>query len=187
MNLSAPHGIINAAAMVCAIQPRDTGKGCFPMRLQSNTSPRSLLPRDFWSKVDKSGDCWVWQGTTSGVTGYGIIYKKRKNWLVHRAVYESTIGPIPKGMTIDHLCRNRLCVNPGHMEVVTPIENVMRGEGPTAQNARKTHCIHGHPFDVENTQVRKEGWRACAVCRERVSRSRSKTRRTVALKGGDAE
>jgi hypothetical protein len=78
---------------------------------------------------------------------------------------ELFVGPIPEGLVIDHLCRNRGCINPTHMEPVTNAENVLRGEGPTAVNARKTHCKRGHPFDDVNTYVYAKG-RACRMCHQ---------------------
>jgi hypothetical protein len=83
------------------------------------------------------------------------------------------VEPVPKGLTIDHLCRNRACVNPAHMEVVTNRVNIMRGDTPAARNAARTHCAHGHPFDESNTYHRagKKGQagRDCRACiRQRV-------------------
>ena len=84
---------------------------------------------------------------------------------VERVAYEMVVGPIPDGLQIDHLCRVRNCVNPDHLEPVTPRENTMRGYSIQAQNARKTHCIHGHPFEG-NTYARPDGNRECAVCKK---------------------
>lgn len=103
--------------------------------------------------------CWIWQRNTDQA-GYGRHGSKR----AHRMVYESRIGPIPEGLTLDHLCRVHACVNPDHLEPVTRAVNVMRGEGHAAVNARKTHCVRGHKFDERNTFIRPEGWRACRAC-----------------------
>ena len=115
--------------------------------------------------------CWIWQGVRVG--GYGQIGKENNGGMVyaHRAAYELIVGPIPDGLTLDHLCRNRACINPDHLEPVTMKENVLRGMSPTAINARKTHCNNGHPLDGDNLSLRKDGGRICLACR-RVSGAR---------------
>ena len=127
-----------------------------------------------WMPEPMSG-CWLWIGATTD-NGYGKITVNMKRLYAHRVSYERSRGPIPGGMHIDHLCRTRCCVNPDHMEVVTPKENYMRGVGPAAINARKTHCIHGHEFTKENTWVTKMGRRHCLNCCAR--RAREHWRRT---------
>lgn len=116
----------------------------------------------FWSRVVKTQTCWLWDGPLDN--GYGRFWFNRKTLLCHRVAYEMLIGPIPLGMALDHLCRNRSCVNPEHLEIVTLGENVLRGIGRSAVNARKTHCKNGHEFDAENTYFRKEGNRECIPC-----------------------
>lgn len=108
--------------------------------------------------------CWLWTGTMRGNgTGYGCISVKHELVAAHRASYEAFKGPIPEGLHIDHLCRVRCCVNPDHLEAVTPRVNVLRGDTVVAANAAKTHCRHGHPFDADNTYVH-QGQRACREC-----------------------
>jgi len=135
--------------------------------------------QEFWAQVDKDGPlpscaphlgpCWVWIGQRDP-DGYGFFYRLGPGIKSHRVAYEWLIGPIPLGCHIDHLCRLPSCVNPAHMEPVSIRENVLRGLGPTAQNARKTHCKRGHPFTPENTYQRKHG-RECITCvRERYLR-----------------
>jgi len=135
-------------------------------------------PEDrFWPKVDKSSPdgCWEWQGYVAP-TGYGEFSVNHITpILAHRFSFELLNGPIPPGMCIDHLCRNRKCVNPAHMEVVTTKENVLRGIGRSAENARKTHCLRGHPLFGENLLITNRGQRYCRICnRESCRRTRSK-------------
>lgn len=125
-----------------------------------------------WSLVDRQGPmddggirCWEWRGGRSN-GGYGQVWKDGRHEKAHRVVYELMVGPIPGDLTIDHLCRNRGCVNPSHLDPVPMRVNILRGEAPPAINARKTHCIRGHPFAVT-----KRG-RVCRTCtNERVRRS----------------
>lgn len=110
--------------------------------------------------------CWVWCLHTSG-SGYArgrVPGRERRNYFIHRETYEAFVGPIPDSLQLDHLCRVRTCVNPHHLEPVTNRVNALRGVGPTAINARKTHCPRGHEYTPENTRIRNSGWRACRAC-----------------------
>lgn len=123
---------------------------------------KELKPCPFEEKYLKSDECWQWTGAKQS-SGYGNYRSK----LAHRVSYEKYRGPIPDGMTIDHLCRNRLCVNPDHLEPVTQYTNSMRGYNPCAINLRKTFCARGHEFTQENIRLikRTDGTRRrCKIC-----------------------
>lgn len=114
-------------------------------------------------------DCIEWPGFVDN-HGYGRkTFGKHgkptfRRVLAHRLVWEECFGPVPDGLVLDHLCRNKICVNPEHLEPVSQRRNVLRGIGPTAENARKTHCIHGHEFTDENTLAQPSG-RLCRECK----------------------
>jgi HNH endonuclease len=139
-----------------------------------------LREQRFWAKVDRRGEdeCWPW---TAGklYNGYGQF----DNQAAHRVAYELAIGPIPAGLQVDHACHNdtgcpggigcphRACCNPTHLEIVTQRENILRGDGLSAKQARQTHCKRGHPFDEANT-YRNGGKRFCRTCMKRRQQQR---------------
>lgn len=128
-------------------------------------------------QVNEETGCWEWLGNRHPDSGYGRIwYSKHDDRSVHRVAYETARAPIPPGLVIDHLCRNRGCCNPEHLEVVTNVENVMRGESIAAQNARKTHCKRGHEFTPDNTYVGAQGQRSCRTCTRALKAQRRKAR-----------
>ena len=138
-----------------------------PIRFVNGHSTRQS-PVDFIE--DPETHCWIGQ-LSKFPAGYG----NRQGTPAHRLYYEELVGPIPEGLVTDHLCRNRDCVNPGHLEPVTNRENILRGEGITAQNARKTHCKRGHPLSGDNLYIDPStGGRVCRVCRSSVVRKRCK-------------
>lgn len=137
------------------------------------------LAARLWGSVDKDGPggCWIWRGAIAG-GGYGQIRVDGNQRKTHRVAYELVVGPIPDGHVLDHLCENRRCVNPYHLEPVTQQVNQMRGMTTlAAKNAAKTHCPQGHPYDEENTRQnftargRSRRCRACA--REDMQRRRA--------------
>ncbi len=130
--------------------------------------PHITPEQRFWSKVDKSGDCWLWIACRNK-NGYGKFYDGSRLVPAHRFSYELNSGPIPEGLVLDHLCRQPPCVRAGHLEAVTERENILRGTGMSARWAPRTHCEHGHPFDLENTLFSKNG-RVCRTCNREKSR-----------------
>ena len=116
--------------------------------------------------------CWIW-GAAENNRGYGLATHNRGMALAHRMSYEMHRGSIPKGLVLDHLCRNRLCCNPDHLQVVTNKVNILRGICPTAINAKKTHCINGHEYTPENTKKHIHG-RQCRTCVNEQARNHRK-------------
>lgn len=137
--------------------------------------PKPLLDR-FYDKVEFGESCWEWLGVR-GPNGYGRIFAPKggsRMRYAHRVSYEIHVGPIPDGLCIDHLCRNRACVNPSHLEPVTHAVNNMRGVGLGAKNAAKVECIRGHRLTQENLLAS----RSCRVCRVCVNeKAREKKRK----------
>jgi hypothetical protein len=129
----------------------------------------------FWVKVRKTKTCWEWTSATLS-SGYGIFSANRKVHLAHRYSYELLVAPIPEGLYLDHLCRVKHCVNPTHLEPVTNRENVMRGI--TGLFGKRTHCLHGHPFNEANTKIRKgKLGRICLECKRRNAREYARRKR----------
>lgn len=125
------------------------GEPCHWRQGHWNRPPISVLLARFWVRVEKGDGCWLWHGTRCD--GYGHFRGHGKSRGAHRIAYELLIGPVPEGLELDHLCRNRGCVNPAHLEPVTHEENWRRGQSFSAVNAQKTHCPHGHEYTPENT------------------------------------
>jgi hypothetical protein len=134
------------------------------------------IPDRIWGRIEKQASgigCWTWTGAISH--GYGRVHFKGRGRQVHRVIYEALVGPVPEGLELDHLCRNRACANPRHLEAVTRHVNLLRGRGLTAKNAVKEACPQGHPYSPENTYIYKGG-RQCLTCRRHVDASRDRTR-----------
>jgi hypothetical protein len=131
----------------------------------------------FRSKVAVQADgCWLWTGRLNS-NGYGAFYPggKPRHWYAHRWSYVNSVGPVPKDLELDHLCRRPACVNPAHLEAVTRRENIVRasrvsGNGP--HQVAKAHCPSGHPYSAANTKTRrvvgvsgrKYLKRSCRIC-----------------------
>lgn len=127
------------------------------------TAALADLPARFWAKVTPGrGGCWVWTGALN-TNGYGQSFIAGRAQSTHRLAYEALAGPIPDGLVLDHLCRNRACCNPDHLEPVTPAENAARGA-----EATKTRCLRGHLLAGDNLVIKKRGRlapvRNCRTC-----------------------
>lgn len=136
------------------------------------------IPEDrFWPNIEMTQTCWNWRGAMRP-NGYGRIYDSKKKCKAgrqasaHRFAYELLKGPVPLGLVVHHICRNRRCVNPAHLEAVTQRENVHESESPAAQNVRKERCPNGHRYDY----ARPDGSRGCRQCIKQTSARHSKTR-----------
>lgn len=143
----------------------------------------------FWSKVDRHGtdECWPWTGMIER-SGYGQFYAPETGVRLakaHRYAYELLVGPVPGEMDLDHLCHtrdgtcrlgnacpHRRCVNPKHLQPVTPLENWLRSRTQSAENTRKTHCVHGHLLSGANLIRRSDGGRRCRECKAASERQR---------------
>ncbi len=123
------------------------------------------LPERFWQKVVKTADgCWVWVGALD-TNGYGLIWNGERVVGAHRLAYEVMVGPVPEGLVLDHeVCSLPCCVNPAHLVPKTNKANILRGDGPPARNARKTHCPRGHELVEGNLYDHGRGARDCRRC-----------------------
>lgn len=137
---------------------------------------RKSTAERLWSKVKKTEGCWTWTASI-GSGGYGQMRLGTKTVRAHRLAYELVVGPIPEGLVIDHLCRNRACVRPDHLEPVTARENTLRGETLAAANVLKTHCAKGHEYTEANTVKQGDGKRRCRECRTNQRRVRRATQK----------
>lgn len=140
--------------------------------------PPKYTPELFWAKVNKNGPipewnpslgpCWLWTGTPRK-DGYGGLVYHQKPMLAHKVAY----GPIPVGLELDHLCHVRLCVRQSHLEPVTHLVNMSRGE-----RTRRTHCAKGHPYIEANIYWYK-GKRTCIACQRRAKEAWRRTNKTI--------
>lgn len=153
--------------------------------------PRTNLTieQKFWSHINKEGpvpsfkpalgNCWIWTGAMRE-DGYGYFSPTRGyRQAAHRCSFRLSRGVIPKGKQLDHLCRVHACVRPSHLEPVTQRENQLRGYGASGNNARKTHCIHGHEFTEANIIRRSTGGRWCRACKYAANARRRKLKITM--------
>src|ERR1039458_3434543 len=126
------------------------------------------IEQRFWRRVEQTEDeCWEWLGGLDK-DGYGQMtircHGKQVCFRAHRLSLLIHQRPLEMGSQIDHLCRNKRCVRPDHLEVVTSKENNARSNSPSALNAKKTHCLRGHEFNATNSRIDKRGYRRCKLC-----------------------
>lgn len=143
---------------------------CTPWKFEELTAlgPERVerVTQRFWRFVEKSDRCWRWMGGgISSAPGYGRFRAVNSLVQAHRFSYELLVGPIPDGLELDHLCSNRWCVNPAHLEPVTSQQNQHRSRSVSGLNAAKTHCPYGHSYgDESNVWVSASGRRFCRAC-----------------------
>lgn len=157
-------------------------------RLKRNGDPLKLrsipLEDRFWQYVDTSGSCWDWQASKdrNGYGRFSVGGREGKTSQAHRVSWELLVGEIGERLELDHLCRNRACVNPDHLEPVTHEENMKRSPWNAVHFQRsKTHCPHGHEYDELNTVLDAKGGRQCKMCaRESARKGNAKRSRATA-------
>jgi hypothetical protein len=145
----------------------------------------SVLPERFWSKVRPAGHdaCWEWTASLSAGPSGGYAQYKHEGRVTrgHRLTFQYFIGEIPDGLVLDHLCRNRACVNPYHLEPVTRRENTIRGETLAAQQLKQTHCLNGHELSPDNIYSTRPTRRSCKTCARNSARAAYKLKRSAPI------
>lgn len=135
-----------------------------------------FLDKVRWTKSALPGGCWEWTAYRNP-KGYGVFGLRPRNKLAYRFFYEEMRGMVPKGMQLDHLCKNKSCVNPAHLEIVTPRENNDRAGAISSVYAARTHCKWGHLLDSEATYAHLS-YRRCRKCAVETARKRYKAKKS---------
>ena len=148
-------------------------------RRTGDLPPRPTAQDRFWRYVEKTDECWIWTGSAKR-TGYGEFWWDNRVGYAHRFAYEAAHGPIPEGLTLDHVCRTPLCVRPDHLEAVSQMENNRRAVFDATERGQVTEtCIRGHLKTPEN--VYRHGTRYhCRACRRDEARERYRRKRDAA-------
>ena len=141
-----------------------------PTRRKSGEAVEPCIEDRFWAKVDQSGECWLWTATLTH--GYGAFRLGKKMVYAHRWAYGQYVGELDPELVIDHICETLRCVRPNHLRQITNRQNIMRGNGACAVNARQVECKKGHPYDLFNLYVSPDGKRHCRICRRAGARRR---------------
>lgn len=129
-------------------------------------------PQPRRTRIDLDAPCDLWTGSKND-QGYGYLTIDGRRVYAHRVSYQLHVGPIPRGWQVDHLCRRRNCIQPGHLEAVTNRENTLRGNHPLVVIRRQTHCRRGHDQRVAaNVYIRPDGRRRCHACSAMTQRER---------------
>ena len=151
--------------------------------VQMNEGSRQASRHPIGYVIQENG-CWDWVGAKRS-TGYGCVFDRvlRKMRQAHHVLFEAHRGPLPVGLQLDHLCRNTICVNPWHLEPVTNRENVLRGVGRTAKNARKEVCHRGHPLTLAKHLQAGHPHRICLTCRRERDRKYRADGRKLHVRG----
>lgn len=138
------------------------------------------LPDRIWNRITVNSETGCWESTLSlNAQGYTQVRWKGRTMRLHRLIYTHLVGPVPLDIHLDHLCRNRACCNPRHIEPVSGRENVMRGDGFASVNANKTHCPRDHEYDARNTYHDSTGARRCRQCARLTQNERRRQRRNT--------
>jgi hypothetical protein len=139
-------------------------------------SPKQIA--SFWMQVKKTPRCWLWQGKVTPLGYGGSVRWGTSSRRAHQIAYLLLVGSVPKGLELDHTCRNKKCVNPKHLEPVTHRVNVLRGHAPSAKYAQRNKCIRGHAFSKLNIRYRNNA-RICRLCENERSSERRKTKNEI--------